>query len=226
MPRPTDNNCLMQTGQKKAHNHNKNNVSSPLTSQHSSLVAAGYTMDFPRVFTVAITEPPMSSTQSPLVPADDVKRQLQRILDHPSFRQANRISQMLRFVVEETLAGRGAELKQYTVAVRGLGLPAQFDPQDNALIRIHARRLRQMLEHYYQEAGRADPVRITLDRGGYVPLLRWNTTLSDSAAPAADGAPGQARAAASEHNGGPRSSPSSRSPTWGWRTNGGTLPLG
>lgn len=144
----------------------------------------------------------MSSTQSPLVPAEDVKRQLQRILDHPSFRQANRISQMLRFVVEETLAGRGAELKQYTVAVRGLGLPAQFDPQDNALIRIHARRLRQMLEHYYQEAGRADPVRITLDRGAYIPLLRWNTTLGDGAAPAAGGTPGQAGAAASEPNGG------------------------
>jgi TolB-like protein len=146
----------------------------------------------------------MSSTQA-AVPADDVRRQLKRILDHSTFHQAARVSQMLRFIVEETLAGRGAELKQYTVAVRGLGLPPQFDPQDNALIRIHARRLRQILEHYYQEPGRLDPVRITLDRGSYVPLFRWNTipvavpALDDAAgANSADAAP----APAQEQNGG------------------------
>ncbi len=116
----------------------------------------------------------MSSTPATAVPPEDVTRQLKRILDHHAFHHAARVSQMLRFVVEETLAGRSAELKQYTVAVRGLGLPPQFDPQDSALIRIHARRLRQMLEHYYQDAGRLDPVRITLNCGGYVPLFRWN----------------------------------------------------
>lgn len=117
----------------------------------------------------------MSNTQAVPVTDDDVRRQLNRILEHKDFRQRERMGQMLRFVVEETLGGRGVELKQYTVAVRGLGLSPRFDPQLNSLIRNHARRLRKLLEEYYGGPGHMDPVRIRLDSGSYVPTFCWNT---------------------------------------------------
>lgn len=108
------------------------------------------------------------------VPDDEVRRQLRRILAHARFLQAPRAAELLRYVVEETLAGRSAELKQYTLAVRGLGLSPRFDPQDSALVRIHMRHLRQLLVQYYADPGQLDPVCIDLVKGSYIPSFRWH----------------------------------------------------
>ena len=47
-----------------------------------------------------------------------------------------------------------------------------FDPQTDPVVRLEARRLRRALEHYYLTAGRDDPIRIEIPKGGYVPDLR------------------------------------------------------
>ncbi len=98
----------------------------------------------------------------------EVHAALQRILASRCFQQAERASDFLRFVVEQTLAGAGQRLKGYTIGVEVFGRPADFDAQSDALVRVEAGRLRRRLVEYYAGEGSADPVRIDLPRGAYV----------------------------------------------------------
>lgn len=102
----------------------------------------------------------------------EIRVALSRILDSASFAQAGRASGFLRYVVEETLAGRSDRLKGLTIAVDVFERPADFDAQSDPLVRVEASRLRRRLLEYYAGEGREDPVRISLTRGSYIPAFR------------------------------------------------------
>jgi adenylate cyclase len=87
------------------------------------------------------------------------------------FAQAARATEFLRFVVEETLAGRSDRLKGYTIAVEVFGKPPEFDAQTDPLVRVEAGRLRRRLIEYYHGEGRDDAVRIALPKNGYSPTF-------------------------------------------------------
>src|SRR5215213_9143319 len=78
-------------------------------------------------------------------------------------------AQLERYVVEETLEGRGERIKAYAIGVEVFERDETFDPQNEPVVRIEAGRLRRGLEHYYLTAGRTDPVLIEIPKGGYVP---------------------------------------------------------
>jgi serine/threonine-protein kinase len=103
------------------------------------------------------------------VPAEAVLQQLDRIVDSGAFRNAGRLRAFLRFVVEETLAGRQGEIKEYPIAVVVCGRPPSFDPKLDPIVRVDATRLRSRLATYYQTEGTADEIRIELPKGSYVP---------------------------------------------------------
>ncbi len=103
----------------------------------------------------------------------DVRAQLERILNGESFRASQRRREMLRFIVEETLAGRGDRMKGVAVAMSVFGRDETFDQQSDPVVRLEARRLRSDLDSYYVDAGSDDPVRITIPKGGYVPHFAW-----------------------------------------------------
>ncbi len=106
--------------------------------------------------------------------SETIQDQLERILQTQDFRSSERLSDFLRFIVEETLAGRADRINQRTVAVNGLGYPANFDPQTNPGVRVHASLLRRALERYYLTLGLEDPMRIYIPKGSYIPEFREN----------------------------------------------------
>ena len=95
--------------------------------------------------------------------------QLERILASSEFVGSDRTRRFLRYVVEETLAGRGHRIKAFSVAVAAFDRDESFDPQNDPIVRIEAGRVRRSLERYYLVAGAEDPVRIEIPRGTYVP---------------------------------------------------------
>ncbi|MBK8908890.1 MAG: tetratricopeptide repeat protein [Rhodospirillales bacterium] len=105
----------------------------------------------------------------------DVRAQLNRILDSPDFQAAERRRAFLRHVVEETLAGRSNRLKGTTIAIAVFGRDADFDPQTDPIVRLEAHRLRRDLDGYYATAGRDDPVRIGIPKGGYAIVCEWQS---------------------------------------------------
>src|SRR6185437_8716280 len=85
-----------------------------------------------------------------------VELHLARVLQSPPFARAPRMQRFLSFLIEETLAGRGSQLKEYTVAVAVFGKPPEFEPGTSAIVRVEAGRLRKLLMEYAVEHGRAD----------------------------------------------------------------------
>jgi len=105
----------------------------------------------------------------------DVQAALTKIANSEEFRRSRRISDFLRFVVEETLAGRGNRLKAFTIAQEVYGRDEHFDPRTDTNVRVDAGRLRSRLASYYESAGCNDPVRIDIPKGGYTPVFGWKS---------------------------------------------------
>ncbi|WP_454017311.1 hypothetical protein [Azospirillum sp. Marseille-Q6669] len=107
-----------------------------------------------------------------------VRTQLERILASNHFDASDRNRRFLRYVVEECLEGRAQQIKAYCIAVSVFNREPSFDPQSDPIVRLEAGRLRRSLEHYYLTAGRNDPIRIVIPKGGYAPRFeRLNNDL-------------------------------------------------
>lgn len=110
-----------------------------------------------------------------MVNPSEVEAQLQRILASPTFVGSPRSAQFLRFCVFRGATGAAVDLKETTIAVEVFNRPPGYDPKSDPIVRVHARRVREKLDQYYQTAGHDDPIRIDLPKGGYVP--RFSRTL-------------------------------------------------
>ena len=103
------------------------------------------------------------------------QEQLDRILASATFQQVDRLKRFLCFIVQEALAGRSDQLKEYTVGVQVFGKDESFDPRTDPIVRVQARRLRARLARYYREEGQSDEVIIDLPKGGYAPVFKQRT---------------------------------------------------
>lgn len=98
--------------------------------------------------------------------------QLNRILATPAFKSSGILSGFLKFVTNETIAGKEQGIKEYTIGVNVLSRNIDFNPQLDSIVRIHAGRLRRALKEYYYETGRTDPIVIEIPKGNYVPVFQ------------------------------------------------------
>ncbi len=116
----------------------------------------------------------MAEITSP-VTIEKIRKQLESILSWEAVRNSQVLSRFLEFVVGEKLSGRTDEIKEYTIGVKALGRPVDFNPQLDAIVRIHAGRLRRMLGEYYKEKGASDSIIISIPKGTYIPEFEMNT---------------------------------------------------
>jgi hypothetical protein len=105
------------------------------------------------------------------IQAEVVRPAVERIVASSLFSESPRLSCFLRYLVEETLAGRSDRIKEYNIGVDVYGRPPDYDPKIDAIVRVEAGRLRSKLAKYYAAEGGSDPVLIELPRGTYVPVL-------------------------------------------------------
>ncbi|WP_139826213.1 hypothetical protein [Derxia lacustris] len=104
---------------------------------------------------------------------DVVRECLERVAASPQFARSRRLSRMLRHVVLATLAGQRRELSEMAIGLAVFDrLPSSYNPGEDPIVRVQARRLRDKLAAYYEAGGRADPVRIVMPCGGYVAVFR------------------------------------------------------
>jgi adenylate cyclase len=104
---------------------------------------------------------------------DEVRAALSRVLSSAVFTRAGRARAFLRYITQETLEGRAAAISGYTIAIAVFGKTADFDAVSDPLVRVEAGRLRSRLLEHYSAEGAADPVRIELQRGCYVPSFSF-----------------------------------------------------
>ncbi|TPL92544.1 tetratricopeptide repeat protein [Mesorhizobium sp. B2-3-12] len=109
---------------------------------------------------------------TPAAPA--VRETLERLLASETFGRSERARKLIRYLVEREQAGEADRLKGFSIAMDVFGKDGDFDPSTDAVVRVQAGRLRDLLQQYFANEGIAEPVRIAIPRGGYVPAYELN----------------------------------------------------
>ena len=101
-------------------------------------------------------------------------KQVEKICSCDDFKSKELLCRFLSYIVSEHLAGRGDKLKGYTIGIDVFNRGEDFDPGQDALVRIHAGRLRRMLDLYYLKEGKNAEIRIEIPKGAYTPEITYN----------------------------------------------------
>jgi hypothetical protein len=109
----------------------------------------------------------MSTAQS--VRDADKRAALEQVLQSATFNRANQVRNFLRYICEMELAGRGATLHEYLIAVEAMGRPAAYSTDSDSSVRRRAYALRQKLESVYATELSDARIRIEVPKGAYVP---------------------------------------------------------
>lgn len=105
------------------------------------------------------------------VSEEALRAQLKKMLQSESFARSRRLRRFLRFCVEQTLLEQTENLKEYSIGLEVFEKPESFDPRMDSIVRVVARRLRSMVDHYYSTEGKDDPISIKFRCGSYVPAF-------------------------------------------------------
>jgi adenylate cyclase len=96
-----------------------------------------------------------------------VREELTRLLESPHLDASARLRELLKYIVEETVAGRSERLNQAAIAISVFGRGSDFDAVLDPIVRLQAGRLRRSLERYYRISGDSGALRIELPKGAY-----------------------------------------------------------
>src|SRR3954452_13833224 len=86
------------------------------------------------------------------------REELERVLSSACFARSERVSKLLRFLVERHLEQRESELKESVIGVEVFGRNPDYDPKIDSTVRTEAVRLRARLSKYYSTEGSQDPI--------------------------------------------------------------------
>ena len=109
------------------------------------------------------------AARSAQISPEGVREELGRVLISPEFRTSKRSQEFLRYVVEHVLSGQAELLKERTIGIDVFGRSTDYDPGEDATVRVKAGEVRKRLGLYYSEQGALDLIRIELPLGTYVP---------------------------------------------------------
>jgi hypothetical protein len=115
-----------------------------------------------------------------------VRAQLGRLLAHPLFTASKRYPAFLAYVVDETLRGNAAELKERTIGVGAFGRKPDYDANADPVVRMVASEVRKRLVQYYYDSAHHGELVVELSPGSYVPSFRDAEATSLVVAPQID----------------------------------------
>jgi hypothetical protein len=97
---------------------------------------------------------------------------LEELLESPAFSGSSRRQAFLRYVVEESLAGRGHAIKERNLAVDVFARDNDFDAQSVSIVRVTGGDVRKRLAQAYA-SGLDHGLRIELPLGSYQPTFHF-----------------------------------------------------
>ena len=98
-----------------------------------------------------------------------IRQELAGLLKTVHFANSKRYPAFLQYVVEETLAGRRAELKERIVGIEVFDRSSDYDSNSDTVVRVAACEVRKRLALAYHESRADHAIQITLPVGSYAP---------------------------------------------------------
>jgi hypothetical protein len=105
-----------------------------------------------------------------------IRNELRRMLADRLFRNSSRYPQLLQYLVEETLDGREAHLKERNLGVAVFSRAPDYDTNQDTIVRLTAGEIRKRIAQFYHQSEEATTVQIDLRPGSYVPVFRRLST--------------------------------------------------
>lgn len=103
------------------------------------------------------------------ISSGEIEHQLARMLDSHHFRHSHRYPVLLKYLVEQTLIGKSAELKERLLGIEVFRRAPDYDTNVDPVVRVTAAEVRKRIAQYYQEPEHTHEVRIDIPTGSYVP---------------------------------------------------------
>ena len=100
-----------------------------------------------------------------------VRSQLEKIVSDARFTASKRYPCLLRYIVEQTLAGNEDDLKERTLGIEVFHRPPDYDTNADPVVRLCAAEVRKRLAQYYQSPAHVGQLKIDLNPGSYVPVF-------------------------------------------------------
>jgi len=102
-----------------------------------------------------------------------IREQLARLLESPFFSHSKRFPTFLRFVTEQTLAGKEDDIKERTLGIEIFRRDPDYDTASDPIVRVTAAEIRKRVAQYYQDPAHVNELRIALPSGSYIPKFHW-----------------------------------------------------
>src|SRR3954452_9411809 len=111
----------------------------------------------------------------------DVRAELDHLLESPAFRTSKRCREFLQYIIEHTINGPAGALKERSIGVELFQLSQDFDTGQHTIVRVTANEVRKKLaQHYQAENGSFHAVRIDLPPGSYSAAFRWEAPVVEA----------------------------------------------
>ena len=97
-----------------------------------------------------------------------VQHALGEILQSVPFRASKQSQQLLRYIVDQTLAGHTELLKERLIGVNVFGRQPDYDTNEDPIVRARAAEVRKRLAQFYVGEGSRSSIRIEISPGSYL----------------------------------------------------------
>ena len=114
----------------------------------------------------------VAAAESSSASAGEIQAELESVLRSPGFERSERLQNFLRYIVELTVKGEAPRINEYLIGSEVFRKGANYNPNEDSIVRRQAHTLRQKLQEFYSTEGREHEIRIELPVGRYVPVFR------------------------------------------------------
>ncbi len=95
---------------------------------------------------------------------------LEKILSSMEFSHSKRSQELLKYLVDAS--DRESDLNEMTIATEFFSKDSEFEPLEDATVRVNISKLRRRLQNYYLTEGKDDKLQIDIPKGHYIVCFR------------------------------------------------------
>lgn len=100
-----------------------------------------------------------------------LQEHIKEIIRGSAFKGSHRSGQFLKYIVDQSIAGRFDLLKERLIGVELFGRTPSYDTGEDAIVRVTASDVRRRLLQHYGTNGRSSVFQLTLPLGSYIPEI-------------------------------------------------------
>ncbi len=116
----------------------------------------------------------ISTTTELTTDAGQVAEHLDRLLKSDLIRRSASLCHLLQYLVDKALQADGEHLKESIIAIDVFHRSGDFDSRIDNTVRVHAHRLRKILDVWYAGEGASDRIRFVIPKGNYMLRIEVN----------------------------------------------------